>query len=395
MYEQPVKRAPFRAPTVLERGCAYSATEAHLLFKRCWLRRGLALALAGCALTVLAPTLQAAKPDSAANSSRSTRDEAVRAIPMDKLSEASQQKVNSVLKQVSIFRRLPTQVIECDPNLYLFLIEHPEMVVNMWEVMDVSDMKLEKLAPDQYKMNDGAGTIGKVEMLWRTHEQHIMVAEGAYSGPMFVNPVKGRCLLVLKTGYVRETNGKYFITCRLDTFIQLENVGLEFVARTFQPMIGKTADHNFRETAAFLAMISRSAEVQHPSLRKLTEQLTVPTDEDRAQFVAITDRIGQTATELESQSDEADSVAQSPAAQSSIAQSPAARSPVVQSAAAGKPVVAQASKPLAMAPARATTQTAKAPVVTAASGTPSAGWPPKAPPPGGSRKTAMKPQTSR
>jgi hypothetical protein len=227
-------------------------------------------------------------------------------------------------------------------------------------------------------MNDGAGTIGNVEMLWHTHDLHVMFAEGAYSGPMFAGAVKGRCLLVLKTGYVRETNGKYYITCRLDTFIQLENVGLEFVARTFQPMIGKTADHNFRETAAFMAMISRSAEVQHPSLKKLTDQLTVPTDADRAEFVAITNRIGATSSELESRQGEAEQTA---------ATSPVARMPTATK---------QPSKPLAMAPARASSPGAKTPPPSSSSmsaPTPS-NWP-KAPIPGGTRKTVMKPSMAR
>lgn len=344
------------------------------------LRVGWTLVLAVFAVAILTPALHAAKPDTAASSAKSTRDEAMRAIPIDKLSESGQQKVASVLKQISIFRRLPTQVIECDPNLYLFLIEHPEMVVNMWEVMDVSDMKLEKTGPDQYKMNDGAGTIGKVEMLWHTHDLHVMFADGAYSGPMFANPVKGRCLLVLKTGYVRETNGKYYITCRLDSFIQLENVGIEFVARTFQPMIGKTADHNFRETAAFLAMISRSAEVQHPSLRKLTEQLTVPTDEDRAEFVAITNRIGQSARELEAQKNEPPKTGQTAA----VARAPAK---------AGTPS-APPSRTVAMAPARPATQSAVAPPRATSAPATGANWP-KPPAPLGGQKTVMKPARTR
>jgi hypothetical protein len=377
VYDQPETCAQPCAPTIALRRCAYSIGTASPCPPRRLLRAGRALALASFALAIFTPGAQAAKPENTGSTSRSTRDEAIRSIPTDKLSESGQQKVASVLKQISIFRRLPTQVIECDPNLYLFLIEHPEMVVNMWEVMDVSDMKLEKVGPDQYKMNDGAGTIGKVEMLWHTHDLHVMFAEGAYSGPMFAGAVKGRCLLVLKTGYVRETNGKYYITCRLDTFIQLENVGLEFVARTFQPMIGKTADHNFRETAAFMAMISRSAEVQHPSLRKLTEQLTVPTDADRAEFVSITNRIGDTARELESHQ--------------GVAEQTAALAP-----AASKPATArQPSKPLAMAPARASTTSAKTPPPSSSSGAPTTSNWPKAPIPGGTRKTVMKPSTAR
>ncbi|HEY4313802.1 MAG TPA: hypothetical protein VGN12_30460 [Pirellulales bacterium] len=241
---------------------------------------------------------RAAKPE-VASTSRSTRDEAVRLIPHDKLSEDGRKKVASVMSQVSIFRRLPTQVIACDPKLYLFLIEHPDMVVNMWEVMDVSDMRLEKTGPDSYRANDGVGTEGAVEYLYRSYDTHIMYAEGSYSGPLFINPVHGKCLLVLKTGYVREPDNQYYITCRLDTFIQLQNVGVEFVAKTFQPLVGKTADHNFRETASFLSMISHSAEQEPRALVHLASKLTKVPEEDRGELCDLASEISIAAVDRE------------------------------------------------------------------------------------------------
>jgi len=247
----------------------------------------MALALA----IISAPVASAARPESAASTSRSARDDAVRGIPREDLSEDAQQKVASVLSQVSIFRRLPTQVIECDPNLYLFLVEHPDLVVNMWEVMDVSDMTLEKTGPTTFRANDGVGTAGSVEYLYRSYDTHVLYADGSYTGPLFVNPVHGKCLLVLKTGYVREPDNKYYITCRLDAFIQLKNVGVELVAKTFQPLVGKTADHNFRETASFMSMISRSAEAKPQALYQLTSKLTKVEDEDREQFAELTHKL--------------------------------------------------------------------------------------------------------
>ena len=204
------------------------------------------------------------------------------------------------MSQVSIFRRLPTQVIACDPNLYLFLIEHPDLVVNMWEVMDVSDMRLEKTGPDKFRANDGVGTAGHVEYLYRSYDTHILYAEGSYNGPLFINPVHGKCLLVLKTGYVREPSDKYYITCRLDAFIQLQNVGVELVARTFQPLVGKTADHNFRETAAFMSMVSRSAEHEPKIVQQLAAKLTKIDDQDREQFCELANEVAVAALDRES-----------------------------------------------------------------------------------------------
>ena len=35
------------------------------------------------------------------------------------------QKVDAVLANVALFRRMPVRVIPCDPDLYLFLVRHP------------------------------------------------------------------------------------------------------------------------------------------------------------------------------------------------------------------------------------------------------------------------------
>ena len=236
------------------------------------------------------PRARAATPERA-GTNRATREEAIRGIPLSKMDEGSRAKVNSVVKQVSVFRRLPTQVIDCDPTLYLFLVEHPDLVVNIWEVMEISNIALTKAADKSYRADDGAGTLGRVEFLYSSHDLHVLYAEGSYEGPMFFNPVKGKCLLVLKTGYVREPSGRNYITCRLDAFIQLDNVGVEFVAKTFQPLVGKTADHNFRETTAFLSLLSRTAETNQAGVQQLTGKLKKVDRADREQLSALAEKI--------------------------------------------------------------------------------------------------------
>jgi hypothetical protein len=90
---------------------------------------------------------------------------------------------------------------------------------------------------------------------------------------------------------VRETNGRYYITCRLDAFIQLDNVGVEFVAKTFQPLVGKTADHNFRETTAFLSLLSHTAEVNHTGVQQLASKLTKVPPNDRQEFGTLAEKL--------------------------------------------------------------------------------------------------------
>lgn len=243
------------------------------------------------AAALFASSASAAEPKPRAATSRAIREEAKQLIPYDKLSPEGKQKVTAVLADITMFRRLPTQVIECDPKLYLFLVEHPELVVNIWEVLGISDVALQRSGDDTFKADDGAGTVGNVEFLYRSHDLHLVFAEGSYDGSLFNRPVRGQCILMLKTGYVRETNGRYYITCRLDAFLRMQHAGVEFLAKTFQPLVGSVADHNFRETTGFVENLSRAAEMNHAGLQTITEKLDHVTPEARETFAEITREI--------------------------------------------------------------------------------------------------------
>ena len=96
----------------------------------------------------------------------------------------------------------------------------------------------------------------------------MLYGEGTYEGPLLARPVKGRGVLVLKTGYVRETNGRYYITSRLDCFLAIEPAGAELLTKTVSPLLGKTADNNFAQTVAFVGSLSHTAEVNQRGVRR-------------------------------------------------------------------------------------------------------------------------------
>ena len=222
-----------------------------------------------------------------ANTSPAARDSAVRSIPVEKMDAAARAKVASVLSNVTIFRRMPIGVIDCDPNLYLFLVRHPDVVVNIWEVLKLSEVKLRQAGEKTYQISDPAGTLASVQFLYSAHDLHIIYGEGSYEGPLSTRPIKGRCLMVLKTGYVRETNGRYYVTTRLDTFIRVEPIGAELLTKAIHPLMGKTADANFTESLSFLGSLSRTAEVNSPGVQRLAGKLTDVAPESRLQLAQL------------------------------------------------------------------------------------------------------------
>jgi len=230
-----------------------------------------------------------------ATSSREAREDAVRGIPFDRFDAEVERQVRAVVDNTSIFRRLPTQSVRCDPALYDFLIDHPDATVDLWQLLGMSKMSLVKSGDNTYEMDDGQGTTGQVRVIYRNPDTRVFYCTGGYEGKVFHRRVNGRCVLVLRTSYAREPNGEWLISSRLDTFIALEQVGAELMARTFKPLVGKVIDHNFIEAMAFAGSLSKTAEINPASTIALSDRMRNVAPADQQQLAELLSAIGSAA----------------------------------------------------------------------------------------------------
>src|ERR1043165_8489879 len=111
------------------------------------------------------------------------------------------QTAQSIINNTSIYRRLPTRIIDCDPDLFTFLLQHPEVVIDVWRVMGLSQVALTKAPDGSYRGTDGAGTTGNVRYLFSNggegaHDTAIIYADGAYQGPPFGTALKAQSIMV-------------------------------------------------------------------------------------------------------------------------------------------------------------------------------------------------------
>jgi len=204
----------------------------------------------------------------------------MRAIPWQQIAPQYRRAAQSVVKDVSLYRRLPTRVIDCDPDVFTFLLQHPEVVVDVWRVMGISQIALDKLPSGAYRGSDSLGTVGTVRFLhdsWGENAENLAViyADGTYDGKPFVRPLKAQSVILLRSGSVKETNGRNYITVRIDSFLKIDQMGVELVAKTVQPWISQTADRNFIETLTFVSNFSRTAEKNPQGMKRLATRLKV------------------------------------------------------------------------------------------------------------------------
>jgi hypothetical protein len=221
------------------------------------------------------------------NSSSGMRKAAVQSIPFDKLPADAREKVNAVLSNVSIYRHLPVRVVNCDPEMYLFLVRHPDVVVNIWEILGVAQLQLRQTDIDTFRVVESEGTAANLEYIYHTRDLQILHGKWTYTGPLLAHKITGSCLAVLKTGYTKDAEGKYFITSRMDGFLSVDSGGAEMLARALQPLVVKNIDNNFIQTVAFLGSMSKTAEVNSAGMARLAGRLTHVQPETRQQLCDV------------------------------------------------------------------------------------------------------------
>lgn len=189
-------------------------------------------------------------------SSSATEANAVERIPFQRLKGQAQENIRSVVERPSYFRRLPTQTVQCDPDLFILLVRNPEIIVNIWDLMGITKVEVQRIAPYVFTGTDGAGTTCRCELLYGTSDIHVYYGTGTYSGALAARDIDGRCVCVLHSSTTSDPDGRPMVTVSMDVFMKLDNFGADLLTRTLAPLVGKTADYNFIESAKFVSQLN-------------------------------------------------------------------------------------------------------------------------------------------
>jgi hypothetical protein len=233
------------------------------------------------------------QPKSEGTSTREAREAATQRIPFQQLTPEAGARLRTVVANSSYFRSMPTETVDCDPEMFAFLVRHPEVIVNIWEVMDVTKVSLQRRGQYELHGSDGAGTSSKMDLVFGNDNMHIYFANGAYQGNLWARELNGKCVVVLHNRPGTLANGKPGIVASMDVFMKLDNIGADLVVKTLGPLMGKTADYNFTECAAFFSQISQTAQNNPYGIQQLAKRLTKIDPKVRDQFVATTNSVAQ------------------------------------------------------------------------------------------------------
>ncbi|NBV45458.1 MAG: hypothetical protein EBR86_07410 [Planctomycetia bacterium] len=229
------------------------------------------------------------------SSSRQARREAVNAMPLARLPAAQRQQVETCIRTHTLFRRLPHADIDCDAALLQFALEKPEVIVDIWRALGISQLALDPAGEAQWRLADGYGTVGILRLL---HAQRrgdggvlLFHGRGGYAGPLSPRPLSGTCVILVRHEPLVPSGGgcgRHRLT--VDAFLDVDGLGLELVTRTLQPLVVRCAAANLHEIGLFMETLSATAVENPVGIERIASRLPRTPEEDRRTLTRIARR---------------------------------------------------------------------------------------------------------
>lgn len=225
---------------------------------------------------------------------RARMETAIQSIPLDRLDRNASEAIRDVLNNPSFFRQMPQKTVDCDPQLLTFMVRHPEVMVNIWELVGITNITASRTGPNTFFADDGAGTKCNCELVYSDDSMHIYYGTGNYDGMLVPRTIKGRVVCVLRSQTNANESGHcgYCVQSNMDVFVKVDNLGADLLTRTLAPLVGRVTEHNFEETSKFVGQFSEFCAAYPKAVQNLAGHLNIRDDSIRQEFVAITARIG-------------------------------------------------------------------------------------------------------
>jgi hypothetical protein len=211
--------------------------------------------------------------NSKGTSSAAARKAATIELPLEQLTPENRQKVSSLLKTVSFYRRLPKVTFPVEPEVYNYFMAHPDTAVSIWRAMKISKLQMWQTGRYDYEADTGDGSVGTLEVLHNGPEKSLVACEGIFKSPLLTKPIEARSLLLLQTSFSRDADGITYVTHRADLFVSFPSQTIDVVSKIFSPLAISMTDRTFTEISLFLKMMSLAMTRRPDWVERITEKM--------------------------------------------------------------------------------------------------------------------------
>ena len=120
-------------------------------------------------------------------------------VALEEMNEQDQARVRGVLDRPTLSARGNTETFHCQPEVYRWLLDHPDRAAHMWKRMGAVCADITDRGGGRFGWSDGQGSDLVWETVLRSPQQHVWYAEGVVRPGALLPLVTVRAVVVLHT----------------------------------------------------------------------------------------------------------------------------------------------------------------------------------------------------
>ena len=221
------------------------------------------------------------------NSGARQRKRSISEMPWEKISVDSRQRIHEVLDNCSQYRRLPEFRYNARPEVYRYLVKHPDVAVSTWRVLGISKVQMWQTGSLEFQATAPDGSVGLIDVLYRDQTQCLLLFDGIYSSPLLPRSITASGLVWLRYDCRPAKDGKTQVYQMLDVFVSFPSVTARAMALLVSPISNMMMDRNAFEVSLYVRMMSQAVENDPAWIEQLVGQLDGVLPQCREELISL------------------------------------------------------------------------------------------------------------
>ena len=208
-------------------------------------------------------------------------------VPMAQIAPAHRDAVGEVIRDHTLHRKGKPDTFPCNPRVYMSLLNEPVLTLGLWKDLAETPAQLQQIGPARYVGSDGSGAQATWEYVLRSPRLHVLLCHLDYSTPRGNARLNGRIVLVVRSGFFRETNGELWVQHDIEAFVKIDSRGWKAAATTVRPLVEKILEDQVQEAGLFISLMARMVEMYPDWAREIASRQPGLSPEARDEFCQV------------------------------------------------------------------------------------------------------------
>ena len=161
-------------------------------------------------------------------------------FPVERIEDAWRCRVQPIVEEFTTANKIGPVRTPLAETLYVYLLDRPPTAAALVNRLDLGLYKAEVRGPNRYWGDDGEGTVGLVELIYRDRSYRVYYLEGIHDSPLLPH-VTGKAVVFLQMAPVTDAvTGQEAVETTLVTYTRLDNRFVASLVSLLRPLVGRT-----------------------------------------------------------------------------------------------------------------------------------------------------------